>query len=137
MNATENDVMVIINKMLLLDQRNISCNETINRMIRNRFGTSALTISDVWNRIVDTCTLPDKARLKHLLWMFLYFKTYSEYEVYTTLYNTSKPNFISWVWYFAKCVAELDVVSYLCKMDFLTIHNCTYVPFFCTVGRFG
>jgi hypothetical protein len=34
---------------ILLDQQNLSCNETINRMICNQFGTLALTISDVWN----------------------------------------------------------------------------------------
>jgi hypothetical protein len=70
MKATEYDVMLVINKKLLLDQQNISCNETINQMIRNQFGTLALMKSDVWNQTIDTCTLPDKARLKHLLWMF-------------------------------------------------------------------
>jgi hypothetical protein len=112
---TEDDVVVIIYDVLGLNKTKIKCNATIHRIIRSYFGFSPNVVAAVWNKIIDTCTLVKSARIKHLLWMLAYFKSYNEYEFYLQIFTCSKPTFMSWVWYFAKVVAELEVVSTITK----------------------
>jgi hypothetical protein len=92
------------------------CTNTINRMIRNFYGFDAKIIYIIWNLINNNNRMNESARLIHLLWMFAYFKGYAEYDQYSAKFKCSVPTFRSWVWYMAKLVSELDVVSILKKL---------------------
>jgi hypothetical protein len=112
MNVTENEVIKSMMILMNMEETNIKNKFTINRCIRNHFGIEAAVVLCVWKLLYKQYNeLPTCMRIKHLLWMFSYFKSYGEYEQYCTRYKCAANTFRSWVWYLAKLVAELDIVS--------------------------
>jgi hypothetical protein len=108
---TEDDVIAIMLVVLGINTTKIKCNTTIHRIIRTHFGCTPDTVAAVWNKLIETCKLVRNARIHHLLWMLAYFKSYNEYEHYLKMFKCSKPTFMSWIWYIAKLVSELEIVS--------------------------
>jgi hypothetical protein len=100
------DEELVVNTMLILlnmTTTQINSEATIHRLFKNHFGFDASIILLVWNSLHETYsnTLPHNLRVKHLLWMFAYFKTYCEYEQYTTRFKCSPVTFRTWIWHLA------------------------------------
>jgi hypothetical protein len=123
----EGQVTTAMLTMINLADRNINSSVQIQRHFRNNFGVTAATVVTLWTKLNDMCEIPTNARIKHLLWMLSYFKTYGEYEQYCNWYKCAASTFRSWVWYFAKMVSELHVVSkvvlYFLKCIFLYLYS--------------
>jgi hypothetical protein len=113
MNVNEEVVVNTMLQLLDMTETKIKSEVTINRIIKNHFGFDACIILHVWKLMHDTFgnSLPNNLRVKHILWMFSYFKTYCEYEQYATRYKCSPVTFRTWVWYVARLVSQLEIVS--------------------------
>jgi hypothetical protein len=102
---------IMITLMLSNTKQRRQCYYTINRMLRNFYGVSASIILKIWNLIKINKNFNSSAGIIHLMWMFSYFKSYTEYEQYSAKFGCCVPTFRSWVWYMAKQVSELPLVS--------------------------
>jgi hypothetical protein len=111
MNTSIDSVQKEMMQMMNLHERSINCTTTINRHIRNTFGVTADVVVVIWEKIKENNQLNKKTRVKHVLWMLCYFKTYNEYEQYCNMFCTSEKTFRTWIWYIAGIVANLDIVS--------------------------
>jgi hypothetical protein len=84
----------------------------IVRLVRSVYGFDATTVASVWNMLVRQNLLLDYARVKYILYMCCYMKTYNTFEQYRVMFGVSIPTFKSWVWYFARLIAKLGIVSF-------------------------
>jgi hypothetical protein len=91
----------------------------ILRMVRSCFGFDPSTVALVWNMLVERELLFEYARLKYLLYMCCFMKTYLTYEQYRVMFGVSYPTFKSWVWYFGSLVSKLEIVSCFAYMPLL------------------
>jgi hypothetical protein len=120
MNYNEDEVRSIM--LILLNTKNNNiCDNTITRLLRSHYGVLPVVVLHIWNVIKNN--LPINARVKHLLWMFAYCKSYGEYEHYSTMFKVSIPSFSSWVWQIAKLVGQMEIVSKFFICIYLTIIN--------------
>jgi hypothetical protein len=120
---TEQTVQTAMLALLKLNKKKINSNATINRVIRNSFGCTADVVAVVWNKLIVNFEMHKFAKIKNLLWMCSYFKSYLEYEHYATIYNCTEKTFRYWVWYLAELVSKLEIVSRHCgtrKIIFFT-----------------
>jgi hypothetical protein len=111
MNYTTENVQLIMLSMMNIDNRNITCETTINRHIRNSFGITADVVVVIWDILQSQYELLKNTRIKHVLWMLCYFKTYNEYEQYCNIFGVSDKTFRTWIWYVTGLVCRLDIVS--------------------------
>ena len=88
----------VINSMDILG-RKTSCIKSIERRFLSTFGVSPQIAVVLWNKIVIPLTNENKnIRIKHLLWMLMFFKLYAADEVLATLAGTTDKTFRKWVW---------------------------------------
>jgi hypothetical protein len=108
---TVDTIVVVMFKMMNMASSNITCETTINRRIRSSFGVTADVVLAIWQILIKKGKLKEKTRIKHLLYMLAYFKTYAAYEVFSSRFQCTEKTFSTWVWYMADQVATLDIVS--------------------------
>jgi hypothetical protein len=104
----------VLKEMLLLaniGQTNIQNEIEIRRLLRSMFGFDAEVVALVWNMLEQRKVLVSGAKIKYLLYMCCFLKTYLTYDQYRVMFGVSYPTFKSWVWYFAGHISKLDVVS--------------------------
>jgi len=84
----------------MLDVANLA-EKTQKRRWRALFGTSALVMSQLWNRLTQQNRLPPKGRPKHLLWMCVFLKVYRSEAVHCKLVGVrDEKTYRKWVWLF-------------------------------------
>jgi hypothetical protein len=118
----------VFDHMLLLcnlQNKKITNGKQLARHIRSTFGFDPETVVETWNRLQFHYRLPANARIKHLLFMCVFFKSYGTYDHYSQIYNVSYRTFFTWVWFFAELVANLSVVSRTGTKKFLFLHTNT------------
>jgi hypothetical protein len=81
------------------------------RIFRANFGVSPYICAVVWNELVDTRSLPQGARPKHILWSLLFLKVYATENVLCTICACDEKTFRKWVWLLVAAMARLVVVS--------------------------
>jgi hypothetical protein len=114
MNYKEVDVQgLMLTTIGCNDNKENYCVTTINRLLRNHYGVLPYVVLHIWELLLRNEINPN-TRLKHVLWMFYYFKTYGEYEQTSVKLNVSKTTLWSWIWYVAKDISELEIV---CKTN--------------------
>jgi hypothetical protein len=82
-----------------------------SRIFRANFGVSPYICAVVWNELVDTRSLPQGARPKHILWSLLFLKVYATENVLCTICACDEKTFRKWVWLLVAAMARLVVVS--------------------------
>jgi hypothetical protein len=120
---TEKTVLTTMCAMLNIHEKNIRNNATINRHIRSTFGCTADVVAVIWNLLMKNFEVHKYTKLKNLLWMCSYFKTYLEYEHYAIIYGVTEKTFRYWVWYLADLVSKLKIVSKISTRGYF--ENCT------------
>jgi hypothetical protein len=120
MNYSVSDVNQLMVQLMLPQSKKQQqqSENTINRMKKNFYGVDAIIILKLWELIKKNINFNISAHIYHLMWMFAYFKTYAEYEQYSAKFECSVPTFRTWVWYMAKQVGELPLVSTKIKLFF-------------------
>jgi hypothetical protein len=98
--------------LLNLTTTSIANEESIERSIRATFGFDPSTVALVWNMLVAHNVLPRGTKVKYLLYMCSYFKIYATLDVHCRMFKVTYPTFSSWVWFFAKAIANLNIVSH-------------------------
>ena len=110
--ATTKTVDIAVSKIHRLHDRSVNSEEHIDRICKSSFGFSKLTILAIWNKLVTSQRDLDKSlQVKHLLWCLMYFKSYTNELEYCVKAESCVAVFRDKVWYIAKHIALLDVVS--------------------------
>jgi hypothetical protein len=127
--VTAEDVHLQMYKLAKLNKKKIKSYNDVERHLRATFGFDALTVALTWNMLVRYVTLPDCASVKYLLYMCSYLKNNCTYSFYCQFFEVSYRTFYTWVWFFAKNVARLPVVS--TDMPFqIFVFKTTYIYIF-------
>lgn len=96
------------------------CRVTHRRRFRALFGVTPAVASIVWNRLQGH--IPRKASPIHLLWAFLFLKTYGSEHVNCALTKVDEKTFRKWSWIFVRKIADLRVVCTFCFPIFTSNH---------------
>ena len=99
---------------------------TKTRLFREFFGTPVEAVEIVWDLLLRDSLLPDKGRLKHLLWALHFMKAYPKQGPACATVGASAgavdaKTFRKWVWAFIKAIAELEEVVVSIFFNILTM----------------
>lgn len=87
-----------------------------NRSFRALFGCDPAIVLKLWNMLEKEELLPQGGGLTHLLWTFMYCKTYAKWKTMRRITNTDPKTLRKWIKLFLASVSLLegDVVSANC-----------------------
>ena len=81
----------------------------------------------IWDKLVASHSdLDTNLHVIHLLWMLMYFKSYSNEEEYCVKASTCVRTFREKVWYLANKIALLPIVSTKNKIIFIYVYMPNY-----------
>lgn len=83
------------------------------------YGISPNVCAILWKKIKDK---PPTAEPRHFLWSLLFLKQYNKEHVNAAIVGVDEKTFRKWSWTFIYLLAELNVVSFKCKIVFFCYH---------------
>jgi hypothetical protein len=107
MIVTREAVRVIMMELLKININKWSV-DTVNKHFVASFGLDDLVVARTWNELSCTNLLPSGGKVKHLLWMLSYFKTFSSFTKLSREFKVAICTMRTWVWVFAEAVARMS-----------------------------
>jgi hypothetical protein len=101
------------------------------RRVRALIGVGTYMLMYLWNRLVNTGTIPVGAQFKHIVWTLYYLKGYPTVDSCCTTFSTTQKTLRQWVWRFIDVFYEwqVDVVSFTRQPQYCDYWILTHVCF--------
>lgn len=95
---------------------------SITRHFISAFGTEEVVVCRIWEELHKSGNMPKGGKVKHLLWMLAYFKTYSTMINLSRDFGVAECTMRPWIWCFAEAIARMDHIVSL-KATVYSIYN--------------